>query len=74
MNSLCVCDAYGMCPQGCPHCDVCSGTGEAAGRLLQAIFTAPEHDGPPYTHTLKLPETEEEMAAEPPPSFTVDPG
>ncbi len=24
MNSLCVCDAYGMCPAGCRHCDVCA--------------------------------------------------
>ncbi len=31
MNSLCVCDAYGMCPAGCPHCDVCSGTAVSDG-------------------------------------------
>lgn len=23
-RSQCVCDAFGMCPQGCEHCDVCS--------------------------------------------------
>ena len=51
------------------------GSSDAAGHLLQAIFGAPEHrDGPPFTHTLKLPETEEEMAAEPPPSFTLEDG
>jgi hypothetical protein len=22
---LCVCDVYGMCPQGCQHCSVCGG-------------------------------------------------
>jgi hypothetical protein len=25
MNSLCVCDVYGGCPQGCDQCAVCSG-------------------------------------------------
>ena len=45
---------------------------EAAGRLLRNIFAAPEYrDDPPFPHTLKLPETEEEMAAEPGPSFTL---
>lgn len=28
VNGLCVCDAYGMCPAGCPHCEVCSGDEE----------------------------------------------
>jgi hypothetical protein len=49
------------------------GPDEAAGRMLQQIFAAPEHrDDLPYVHTLKLPETEDEMAAEPPPSFTLE--
>lgn len=58
---------------GQPH--LVSADHEAAGRLLQAIFATPEHDGPPYTHTLKLPETEEEMRAEEEaPSFTLEEG
>lgn len=44
----------------------------AAGRLLQDIFGGGDEPGPPFTHTLKLPETEEEMAAAPLlPSFTL---
>lgn len=45
----------------------------AAGRLLQDIFGGGDHQpGSPFTHTLKLPETEEEMAAAPLlPSFTL---
>jgi hypothetical protein len=43
------------------------------GGLLRAMLGPPEPSpGPPYAHVLKLPETEEEMAAEPVwPHFTV---
>lgn len=36
----CVCDAYGMCPQGCKHCGVCSGefgTEEIVMRAIQRL-------------------------------------
>lgn len=48
---------------------------DATGHLLRNIFGAQEPEpGPSFTHTLKLPDTEEEMAAEPPPSFTLEDG
>lgn len=33
---MCVCDAYGGCPQGCPQCAVCWGDAEAAWARLTA--------------------------------------
>lgn len=46
---------------------------DATGHLLQHIFGAQEPEpGAPFTHTLKPPETEEEMWAEPPASFTLE--
>lgn len=45
---------------------------DAAARLLRDIFGSQEPPpGPPFTHTLRLPETEQEMAAEPGASFTI---
>jgi len=43
------------------------------GRLLRSMLGPDPSPGPPYVHVLKLPETEEEMAANPfdEPMFTV---
>jgi hypothetical protein len=38
---------------------------DAAGVFLRAILGPDPAPGPPYSHTLKLPEAEEEMAAAP---------
>lgn len=49
-------------------------TDNAFGKLLRGMLGRPDpQPGPPYTHTLTHPETEEETAAEPAlPAFTVE--
>lgn len=49
-------------------------TGDTLGNFLRSMLGPPDpHPGPPYTHTLAMPETEEEITAQPYlPTMTVD--
>jgi hypothetical protein len=63
VNSLCVCDAYGMCPQGCPHCEVCSGVPEdprPASMLQPFTFSGDENDPARRVRMIPVDEAEDE--------------
>jgi hypothetical protein len=63
-------EAWGCASPSCRYGQGAQAAGETViGRMLAAVFG--DGDGPPWTHVLQLPDSEEALAAVPGPAYTV---